>query len=443
MTSYWCERAWLGGDAVDEGVVIDVDGDRIAAVNPDVAVAPQGCVRLSGVTVPGLANSHSHAFHRALRSTTESQAGSFWTWREQMYALAERLDPDGYLALARATFAEMVLAGITLVGEFHYLHHDRGGRAYSDANRLGSVILQAASEAGVRITLLDACYLHGDGGAELAGAQRRFGDGDADRWAARVSDLAAGPTARIGAAIHSVRAVDPTAAAIVAAWAAEHGAPLHAHVSEQPAENDACRARYARTPTALLADIGAVHSRFTAVHATHLTTDDISILGTARATCCLCPTTERDLADGVGPASRLRDAGARLALGTDSNAVIDLFEEARGVELDERLVSGTRGHHSAPGLLAAATRDGYASLGWPEGGRIAPGATADFTTVGLDSVRLAGTETDHALEALVFAASATDVRNVVVAGRSIVSDGVHRDIDVARELHDAIVAVRS
>ena len=188
---------------------------------------------------------------------------------------------------------------------------------------------------------------------------------------------------------------------------------------------------------------GALHANFTAVHATHLTEPDVMLLGSANAICCLCPTTERDLADGVGRAARLRDAGARLALGTDSHAVIDMFEEARGVELDERLVTGTRGIHRASALLGAASEAGYASLGWPGGGRIAVGAPADFVTVGLDSVRLAGTSMENALDALVFAGSAADVHHVVVGGRVIVADGRHRTIDVGRELSDSIAAVRT
>jgi formiminoglutamate deiminase len=445
VSVYWCELAWLGGDGVDAGVLIEVGGEHIAAVTRGVSVAPAGAVRLAGITLPGLANSHSHAFHRALRGVTQSQTGTFWTWREQMYALAERLDPDNYFALARATFAEMALAGITLVGEFHYLNHDRDGRPYSEPNRLGDVVLEAAAQAGLRITLLDACYLQGGNGVELTGVQHRFGDGDVEGWVKRVDALAAAasPAVRIGAAIHSVRAVDPVAAATVTAWASERGAPLHAHVSEQPSENAACLAAHGRTPTGLLADAGAMHSQFTAVHAIHVTDDDIAMLGRARATCCLCPTTERDLADGVGSAGRLRDAGSPLALGTDSHAVIDLFEEARAVELDERLVSRARGTHRAPELLAAASAAGYAGLGWPEGGRIATGAPADFVTVGLDSVRLAGTEVASALDAVVFSACASDVRHVVVGGRPIVRDGVHETLDVVRDLDDAISALRS
>jgi formiminoglutamate deiminase len=233
-----------------------------------------------------------------------------------------------------------------------------------------------------------------------------------------------------------VRAVDPASARAVAEWTA--GRPLHAHVSEQPAENERCLADHGRTPTALLAEAGALSERFTAVHATHLTDADVGLLGTAGVTVCLCPTTERDLADGIGPARRLVAAGASLAVGSDSQAVIDLFEEARAIELDERLATGVRGVHRADDLLRAATADGYASLGWPEGGRLEPGALADLTTVSLDGVRLAGTSHAHAPVSAVFAATAADVRHVMVGGRWIVRDGAHLAFDVAAELRAAI-----
>jgi formiminoglutamate deiminase len=421
----WCELCWLGGDEPEHGVLLHVAGDRIT----DVAVGAEpaaGAERLSGLTLPGLANAHSHAFQRALRGRTQAGTGSFWTWREQMYELAQTLDPEGYLALARATFGEMALAGITLVGEFHYLHHAPDGTPYDDPNAMGAAVVEAAAQAGLRLTLLDACYLRG--GVE------RFRDADADAWAARVALLDDGPALRIGAAIHSVRALDAPSMAAVAA--AAEGRPLHAHVSEQPAENEACRQEHGATPTAVLADAGAVDERFTAVHATHVTDDDARLLG--RGHVCLCPTTERDLADGIGPARALRDAGAALALGSDSHAVVDLFEEARAVELDERLATGVRGSHSPATLLAAATGGGYASLGWPEGGRIAPGALADLVALDLDGVRLAGTRPRDAIAAAVFAAGAPDVRHVVVGGRFVVRDGAHVIVDVARELEEAI-----
>jgi formiminoglutamate deiminase len=437
---FWCEWAWLGGQAADEGVSIEVDGERIAGV--EVAVAPPpDATRLDGLTIPGLANAHSHAFQRALRGRTHGGRGDFWAWREAMYDLASRLDPDLYLALARATYGEMALAGITCVGEFHYLHHGPDGRPYADPNAMGQALIQAAREAGIRITLLDACYLHGGIGEELTGAQLRFGDGDADRWAERVNGLHGAEGARIGAAIHSIRAVDPESASTVASWAGAREAPLHAHVSEQPAENDASRRAYGGTPTAALDEAGALSGRFTAVHGTHLTDPDVRLLGLAHATCCVCPTTERDLADGIAGAERLRSAGIELALGSDSHAVVDLFEEARAVELDERLASGERGRNPAPELLGGATGGGHACLGWPDAGRIEPGAVADLVTLSIASPRLAGTDRRNAADAVVFAATAADVRDVIVSGREVVRDGAHVALDVPAELAAAIQAV--
>jgi cytosine/adenosine deaminase-related metal-dependent hydrolase len=213
---------------------------------------------------------------------------------------------------------------------------------------------------------------------------------------------------------------------------------LHAHVSEQSVENEACLDAYEQTPTGLLDDAGALAANFTAVHATHLDEGDVSLLGRAGACCCVCPTTERDLADGIGRMRRLKDAGASLSLGSDSHAVIDLFEEARAVELDERLASGQRVHHSAADLLRAASPAGQACLGWADAGRIEPGARADLVTVALDGVRLAGWEPELALDAVVFAAGAADVRSVVVDGEEVVRDGLHLKINVADELTDAI-----
>ncbi len=440
MTTYLADFAWLGGERAEADVLIEVDGERITAVRAG-ATPPAGAVRLRGLTLPGLANGHSHAFHRALRGRTHRSGGSFWTWREDMYAVAAVLTPDSYAALARAVFAEMALAGITCVGEFHYLHHGPGGTAYADPNAMGEALLAAADEAGIRITLLDTCYLAGGFGRPLEGPQLRFGDGDADRWAARAAALENGPRARIGAAVHSVRAVPAEQLPTVAGWAADRGAPLHAHLSEQRAENDDCRTAHGRTPTQLLADAGALGPRTTAVHATHLTDGDVALLGGSRTTVCLCPTTERDLADGIGPARALADAGAALCVGSDSNAVVDLLEEARGVELDERLATQRRGHWPAADLLRAATTDGAAALGWPEAGRLEAGALADLVTVGLDSVRLAGARPDTLLESVLFAATAADVRDVVVGGRRVVEDGRHATIDVPRALGESIAAV--
>jgi formiminoglutamate deiminase len=436
MTAYHCEYAWLGGPTAVPAVLVETVDDRITSVTPGVHPCPGDAEHLSGLTMPGLANTHSHAFHRALRGRTQTAAGSFWTWRERMYALADRLTPEGYHRLARATFGEMALAGVTAVGEFHYLHHGPGGTRYADPNAMGEALIAAAADAGVRITLLDTCYLAGGIGVPPEGPQRRFSDGDPSAWAERASDRDrfAGPTVRLGAAVHSVRALAPDEMTAVAEWADARGAPIHAHVSEQPAENEDCLAAYGCTPTELLADLGVLSDRFTAVHGVHTTDADHTLLGDSGGTACLCPTTERDLADGIAPARSLRDAGVLLALGSDSHAVVDLFEEARAVELDERLATGERGHHRSDALLAAMTRDGHAALGWPEAGRIAAGAPADLCTVRLDSVRSAGATAGGVLDTVVFAATAADVTHVVVGGSVVVRDGAHTRIDVAAEL---------
>jgi formiminoglutamate deiminase len=444
VPAWHAELAWLGPErGVAERVLVEVEGDRIAAVTEGVD-PPAGSTRLAGITLPGLANGHSHAFHRALRGRTHRAGGDFWSWREQMYRLAAALDPDRYLALATAVYAEMALAGVTAVGEFHYLHHDPAGRPYADPNRMGEALAEAAARAGVRLTLIDTCYLRaGLDGAPLAGPQRRFGDGDAAAWAERARAMAERerPGLRVAAGIHSVRAVDEPGMAVVAAWAEARQAPLHLHLSEQPAENQACLAATGRTPAALAESAGVLGPRTTAVHATHLAPEDVARLGATRTGVCLCPTTERDLADGVGPASALAAAGSPLCLGSDSHAVVDLFEEARAVELDERLVSGRRGHHRPDDLLAAATAAGMDALGW-DAGRLAPGRLADLVTVGLGSVRLAGTRPADAADHLVFAATAADVTSVVAGGRQLVRDGHHLLVgDVGAALARAIAAL--
>jgi formiminoglutamate deiminase len=440
---YYADYAWLGGSQAAEQVLIAVSDGRVSRVDTGVGrSAFSKATHLRGLTLPGLANVHSHAFHRALRGRTHRGGGSFWTWREDMYAVAAVLTPDSYYQLARATYAEMALSGITCVGEFHYLHHGPGGEHYSEPNALGDALICAAADAGIRVTLIDTCYLAGGIGEPLQGPQLRFGDGDALAWGERAAALDSSAHARIGAAIHSVRAVPADQLGTVVTWAQERSAPLHFHVSEQRAENEACLAAHGRTPVALLEQHGALGAASCAVHATHLDASDIAALGSSRTCICMCPTTERDLADGIGPARALADAGAPLALGSDSNAVIDLFEELRALELDERLASERRGHWPAADLLRAATVDGHVALGWSDAGRIEPGARADLVTVSLDSARLAGAQPQTLLESLAFAAAAVDVTDVVVDGRDVVREGRHvRVEDVPEALGAAISAV--
>lgn len=438
--SWWCEHAWVG-DRVADSVRITATDGVIDSVAP--GAAPTGN-RLPGMVIPGLANAHSHAFHRALRSHTQRGGGSFWTWRDSMYRIAARLTPQNYLELARAVYAEMALAGITAVGEFHYLHHGPGGVPYADPNEMGKALVSAAAEAGIRLTLLDTCYLSaGPGGKPLAGPQLRFGDGDAERWAQRAEALRADTKqddhVLVGAAVHSVRAVPASQLSRIAAWANTYDAPLHVHSSEQVAEVEQCLAAYGCTPTALLREHGVLGPRTTAVHATHLTQLDVADLRDTATGVCFCPTTERDLGDGIGPAAALIDGQGPFSLGTDSHAMIDVLEEARAVELDERLARQERGAFSAARLLDAATYDGQRALGWANAGRLEVGGRADLVALDLASVRTAGGGATP--ENVVFAASAADVTDVVVDGRAVVTDRQHHRGNVGRMLADAIGAL--
>src|SRR6266542_125298 len=309
----WHAELALLPSGVVPRVLIEVEGERISALTPDTDPPPSAS-RLPGFTLPGLANAHSHAFHRALRGRTQRERGDFWSWRRRMYELAGRLDPESYLALATAVYAEMTLAGVTAVGEFHYIHHDQEGRRYADPNEMGLALAAAASKAGIRLTLIDTCYLRGDlKGRPLEGPQLRFGDGDASTWAERVGKLQAGPTLRIAAGIHSVRALHPGAMRQVASWAAERSAPLHLHLSEQRAENDECLAVTGLTPAALADRCGVLGPRTTAVHATCLSDDDIRRLGATRTTVCMCPTPSATWPTASAPPRRWPPPAARCA----------------------------------------------------------------------------------------------------------------------------------
>ncbi|MHA6803931.1 formimidoylglutamate deiminase [Salinifilum ghardaiensis] len=429
MTTYWCEHAWLPGGPAS-AVRLDVSEGVLTRVETG---APRSGTQLPGMVLPGFANTHSHAFHRALRGRTHHDRGTFWTWRERMYELAARLDPDSYYRLARAAYAEMVLAGYTGVAEFHYLHHAPGGSAYADPNAMGAALAAAARDAGIRLTLLDTCYLRGGFDADLAPHQRRFGDGSAEAWADRVDRFRPGGDVVLGAAVHSVRAVGPADLGVVTERSGDR--PLHVHVSEQRAENEDCLRHHGATPTQVLAEAGVLGPRTTAVHATHLTGADVSALADSGTTVSLCPTTERDLGDGIGPARDLADAGVRLGVGSDSNAVVDAFEEVRAVELDERLRSERRGCFTAEELVAAGTA--HHALGRGDVGAIAEGARADLLVVDLETERTAGAEPSGAL----FAATAADVRSVLVDGRWVVRDGVHQHVPDAAGLLGKEVAL--
>ncbi|WP_406023175.1 formimidoylglutamate deiminase [Nocardioides sp. NBC_00850] len=411
MTRIHAERALVEGRELTD-VVIEVAEGRITAITS--GESPESADLRLDTVLAGSGNAHSHAFHRALRGRTHDQGGDFWRWREQMYAVADRLTPGSYQRLAEAVFAEMLVTGWTTVAEFHYVHHRPDGTPYEDPNAFGAALTSAASSVGIRLTLLDTLYLTSAPGRPLLPEQSRFGDGTAEAWLERWQRLH--QTHAVGAAIHSVRAVSPDDIALVAERLPAE-VPLHVHVSEQPAENEQSLATYGRTPTQVLADAGALSPRTWLVHATHLTDADITLIAGSGAGVVMCPTTEADLGDGIGPARELADAGVRIALGSDQNAVIDPWLEVRGLEAGERLRSRQRGRFSPTDLETARAGSGYAAAGLPGGLRI--GACADLVEIAPDSVRTAGA----ALDQLALVATAADVRRVVVGGRVVAEDG--------------------
>ena len=542
-SAFWCERAWVDG-AVRDGVLLRTNDAGVltevrAGVTPaEVADAP--LQHLSGIVFPGGVNAHSHAFHRMLRGRTHADGGTFWTWREVMYDVARRLTPESYRVVARAVFAEMLAGGWTSVGEFHYVHHAPGGEPYgrgtgSSEHAAGTHAMElalaaAAEDVGIRMRLLDACYLTGAIGEELSDEQARFGDDDIDGYLRRHADLARTLEARnpsvrppsalapspggrgggseggvsggvprppdpldadepnpaerpdagerseapvrgavfragnrcvtgegeggaaavepaagapteaasarlvtLGVAIHSVRAVP---AADIARFQ-ELGGPVHIHVSEQPAENDACLASYGRTPTGVLEDAGVLGPALSPVHATHLTEADIAALGAAGTTIVMCPSTEADLADGIGPALDLAHAGATIALGSDQHVVLDALRELQGLEAGERLRSGQRGRFTPTQLIDAMTTGGARSLDLPAGS-FEVGRVCDLFAVDPASPRTYGS----VREQVVLAGSSADVHTVVTAGRVRVRDGRHTTLgDIGALYRDAYAAL--
>jgi formimidoylglutamate deiminase len=423
----------FAGGALQPGAVLSVRDGLVVAVgepHPDAEV-----VRLPGRAIlPGLVSAHGHAFQRALRGRVEraSAGRSFWSWRERMYAVALRLSPDDLEAVARLAFHELARAGVTCAGEFHYLHNDVDGRPYADPAELELRVVRAARDVGIRLVLLRAAYARGGLAVPPEPGQQRFIEPSPDAYLAALDRLDAAvqgdPLTSLGIAPHSVRACPAEWIRLLAQEARRRGLPLHVHAAEQPAELDACRLEHGLSPVRLLEREGALGPATTLVHAIHVDDADVRAIGAAGATVCACPTTERSLADGVVPADRLLDAGARLALGVDSHAQVDLLEEARAVELQLRLVRQERGVlDDPPGSLAArllgfATAGGMASLGL-HGGRLAPGEPADFITVDLDDPSVAGVEGGDFVEALVFGGSVRAIRGTWVAGEPVIEEG--------------------
>jgi formimidoylglutamate deiminase len=379
------------------------------------------------LVMPGMATVHSHAFQRALRGRTQRRstaAATFWTWRGLMFALAERLSPEAIFNIARFAFVELAMSGVTAVGEFHYLHHDQGGRPYANRVELSEAMVQAAREAGIRIALIRAAYMRAGYQQTLAPGQQRFCDTSLEQVLTDVTTLQAryahDPLVQVAVAAHSIRTVPLEHVATLATYARTQQMPFHMHVAEQRRELTECQHEYGTTPVELLARHGILDERFVAIHATHLTTTEIAALGAARAFIGLCRTTERDLGDGAPETAALLQAGAQLCFGVDSHASGDAFEEARAVELDMRVRAEAR-HMAAeaPRLLDAATRAGYQAIGF--------GAAWQADTVWLDAedASVAGADDNLLADAVIFGATPRAIDRVEVAGQMIVADGCH------------------
>jgi formimidoylglutamate deiminase len=442
-------RAWLpdfiyraGRFETGTALLTDASG-RITEFSTDPETLSAAERLPNRAILPGLINVHSHSFQRAIRGRTEHRTGAgtdtFWTWREAMYHAANALSPTDIYDCARMAFMEMLASGITAVGEFHYLHHTPAGVWYDDPNLAALQVVRAAQETGIRIALLRTAYARSGWNKEPNPGQARFITHRAEDFIAHTGALrnslshATEPEfAWVGIAPHSVRAVPLPYLSEIVAWARAHNLKIHMHLSEQPAEIEACLAEHGLRPIELLHRHNLLGPDVTAIHAIHITNDEIGFLAHAGARIGACPTTERNLGDGIGPGELWTAAGVPTCFGSDSNTQINLLEDARQFEYHLRLkrleravlADGAEPDNLARRLFACATEVGAASIGAP-GGALEPGRPADFFTVDLDDPSLAGFHPNSLLSNIVFAAERTAIREVFVAGKPVIREGRH------------------
>ena len=440
MTLFQPDYLYAGGRMqARAGLLVDAQGKivRVMAAEEPSATGDVEVVRLRGkAMLPGFVNVHSHAFQRLIRGRTESRrAGGrdFWSWRAAMYHAAASLSPEQMYAVARAAFLEMALAGTTTVGEFHYVHRTPDGKPYADQNEMARQIIAAAESVGIRICLLRAAYQRA--GFELPDdpGQIRFLE-TTEEFLANVADLHREYDSRdawVGVAPHSVRAVPLEAIESMAAWARDHHRPLHMHVSEQMAEIEACQREYGTTPVRLLQRHGLLRDRISAVHAIHIDHEEMDLLAANRATICACPTTERNLGDGIFAARDVMERSISVCLGSDSQAQIEPLEDARELEYHLRLqqqrrslLDGIDGQELSGRLFRCATTNGANALGC-DAGELEPGKLADFFTVDLNDLSIAGDSREDLLATIVFGMQTAAVADVCVGGRFVVRDHRH------------------
>lgn len=427
------DLVWFDGAFRSDVQVMIGDDGRIAHVG---ALDAKPDVHLSDCSLlPGFVNAHSHAFQRGLRGLGESfpsGSGSFWKWREAMYALVEEMDEARMYDLCLAAFGEMLDCGMTTVGEFHYLHHDSGGGGY----KLDDVVSRAARDAGIRMVLLSAFYNTGGIGKSLESAQRRFVSDSLDAYWSQFDALAErldGETQSLGVVAHSIRAASVDDVAALHAEASRRGLVFHMHIEEQRREIEECNAAYGKPPTRAIMDALAVDSEFTSVHCTHTEAEDMRAFASAGGNVCICPLTEGNLGDGIADVPVMLEAGANLCVGSDSNARISMTEELRMLEYVQRLARERRGVFRGDDgdcgthLLNIATAGGARSLGI-EAGAIKPGALADMLVVDLSVPSLAGWDAASLLSGFLLGAADHAVAGTFVGGRFRRCRGALRDV---------------
>ena len=444
----FAERALLDSGWA-EGVLLTIGGDGlIHDQNTLVRHPPPDVERVAGTVLPGMPNLHSHAFQRAFAGAAERRGpgeDSFWTWREAMYRLVANIDPDAIESIAAQLFVEMLESGYTSVGEFHYLHHDRDGRRYACLAETSERIVAAAQQTGIALTLLPVLYTSsGFGGKAPSTEQRRFVN-DVERYGRLLETLFSrhrrSEGIRIGAALHSLRAVTPEDldGALRTLHAMDARAPVHIHVSEQIREVEDCVRWCGQRPVEWLLQHADVDERWCLVHATHLMQAECTALAASDATVGLCPTTEANLGDGVFPALDFVGTGGRFGIGSDSHVSVSPVEELRWLEYGQRLMHRRRNllaseHSPSVGrfLYEHAARNGARALGHACGA-LAPGRRADLVVVDSTLPTLEGRHGDEMLDTLVFAGNANAVRDVMVGGRWRVREGRHPERDSIRQ----------
>jgi formimidoylglutamate deiminase len=441
MTSLWFESALL-----PQGWAAQV---RITATNSHIesiaiGVSPAPGDERHALAVPGLPNLHSHAFQRALAGLTErrgGQADSFWSWRELMYRFVERVDAEQLEALSALAYAEMLEAGFTHVGEFHYLHHDRGGVPFADPGELAARIAAAAAHTGIGLTLLPVFYAHGGFGAAAASERQQRFISDTARFARILEASRAAvrpiPGALVGVAPHSLRAVAPAQLAAVVALG--QGGPIHIHIAEQLQEVEDCLAWSGRRPIEWLLEHATVDEHWCLVHATHASDAELGAIAARHAIVGLCPITEANLGDGIFPAARFLQHQGRFGIGSDSNIRLDAAEELRQLEYSQRLAQrarnvlaaadgGSTGRHLFELALAGGRQALHCSGGAAAAG-LQAGASLDLVTLRADDPALIARREDEVLDGWIFSGGRAAIDCVWRAGVRVVSNGRHRERD--------------